>query len=400
MAIPKLVETLGGLDAGNTNYATAFMDAVLAAGVEHRMTDIHLQPVQGGLSLAFRVDGVLQLAGTFDRGQATDVVSRLKVMAGLLTYRNDVPQEGRISNVFRGIEMRVSTFPTLFGERAVVRLFAAVGDLMFPQQLGFSDDILRRLRQLTAETSGALLITGPAGSGKTTTAYALVRDLVEQTQGGRSIVSLEDPIEVVVPGMAQSQVNRTVGFDLVSGLKSLLRQDPEVLLIGEMRDRETAEIAVQASLTGQLVITTFHAGSSVEAISRLLDMGIEPYLVRSGVLGILSQRLLRRLCAACSQECREPSELLGLPIETARIPAGCANCGGSGYSGRILIAELLTFESEELGMAILHRSESSRLARIAIEHGMASLWRQSLQMVELGQTSPREVRRVLGFRNG
>jgi type II secretory ATPase GspE/PulE/Tfp pilus assembly ATPase PilB-like protein len=294
--------------------------------------------------------------------------------------------------------MRVSTFPTLHGERAVIRFFGAHEELQHLDDLRLPDPIPERLNQLLAETTGGLLITGPAGSGKTTTIYACLRELVHTTGGGRSIVSLEDPIEVDVDGVAQSQVNESAGLTLATGLKSLLRQDPEVIMVGEIRDRNTAEVCMQASLTGQLVITTLHTGHAAGAISRLMDMGIEPYLLRSGLLAILCQRLVRCLCE-CSRPLCEASQRLGLPISKGRIAVGCDACRGTGYRGRRVLAELLDLDSEQIGKAVLQRSDATCLHSLAIASGMTPLWHRAIAAVEAGWTSPMEVRRVLGFRH-
>jgi type II secretory ATPase GspE/PulE/Tfp pilus assembly ATPase PilB-like protein len=324
-----------------------------------------------------------------------NLLARLKVKAELLTYRTDVPQEGRIRDA-DDVEMRVSTFPTLYGERAVVRFFAGSGRYQRLEDLGLPGDVLGPLRRLLEETSGAILATGPAGSGKTTTVYACLRELAARSAGQRSLVTLEDPIEVAVPGVAQSQVNPAAKLDLATGLRFLMRQDPEVIMVGEIRDRETAEAALQASLTGHLMLSTFHAGSAAEAIGRLSDMGIEPYLLRSGVLAILSQRLLRRLCS-CARTSSSIEDRLGLPVETVRLPVGCEECGMTGYRGRFLLVEMLTPERTELGRAILSRSDAATLERLAVEAGMVSRWQRAYDAVRAGLTSPAEVRRVLGF---
>ena len=292
----ELRKHLESLDLNHPDYAVDFVRDLLAAARVARASDIHIQPTAEGFAVDWRLDGVLHNIGTFRRGESTDVVVRMKVLAELLTYRTDVPQEGRIRNAHGGIEMRVSTFPTLYGERAVVRLFAVEKQFHFVADLGLPTEIETAMCSALYETSGALIISGPAGSGKTTTAYACLRELVRMSGGGKSIVSLEDPIEVPVDGVAQSQVQPSAGFDLATGLRSVMRQDPEVILVGEIRDRDTAETVFQAALTGHLVVTTFHAGSASEAVSRLSDMGIEPYLLRSGIVGILSQRLVRN-CA-------------------------------------------------------------------------------------------------------
>jgi general secretion pathway protein E len=311
-----------------------------------------------GLQIRWRLDGVLQTVGVFPRGQSTDVVSRLKVLAELLTYRNDVPQEGRIRQVRNEIEMRVSTFPTLHGERAVVRLFAARQTFLYPENLGLPAQIEQELCQATTERSGLILLGGPAGSGKTTTAYALLRQLVRSSGNSISLVTLEDPIEMALDGVAQSQVNPAAGFDFAVGLRSLMRQDPEVLLVGEIRDRATVEIAYQAALTGHLVITTFHAGSAATAVSRLLDMGIEPYLLRSGTRAIVCQRLLRKLCRCARQNC-DSDPRLGLAIEQFRVPVGCAECSGTGYAGRLVVAEMLSVQPAPVARAVLERQDSA-----------------------------------------
>ena len=219
------------------------------------------------------------------------------------------------------------------------------------------------LDHLLGETSGAIILSGPAGSGKTTTIYACLRELAARTRGERSLATLEDPIEAVVPGVAQAQVNAAAGLTLELGLKSLLRQDPEVIAIGEIRDKATAEIALQAALTGHLILTTFHAGSACEVIGRFLDMGIEPHVVRSGLRVVVAQRLVRRLCD-CAVTSSKPDDFLGLPVREARLPRGCDLCRGTGYLGRTVLAELLVPETEELARAVLARSDvhgSSRL---------------------------------------
>jgi type II secretory ATPase GspE/PulE/Tfp pilus assembly ATPase PilB-like protein len=389
-------EQLRQLDPSNAEYATKFVDQLLAAARENSASDVHLHPTQDGLDVRWRLDGVLQPVGCFPRGEAADIVNRLKVLAELLTYRNDRPQEGRIRHQQPGhVEVRVSSFPTLHGERAVIRMFAALGDYLYVDNLGLPDETTERLRLLLSETAGAIVVSGPAGSGKTTTAYACLRELVREANQGRSIVSLEDPIEVAVDGVSQSQVNAASDFDLATGLRSLMRQDPEVILVGEIRDSETAEATFQASLTGHLVVSTFHAASASGAISRLSDMGIEPYLLRSGILGILCQRLVRRLC-----ECKQPMANLtdlGLRVTKAWKAVGCSKCLGSGYRGRMVLAEILESSNTELGRAILSRDDSRQLELLAIQAGMVPIRQRAFEAVESGQTSPQEVRRVLGF---
>lgn len=380
------------------------VEAILTAARDANASDVHLRPTADKMEMAWRLDGVLQPVAVFPRELAPQIVARLKVLAELLTYRTDTPQEGRIrsasttSHIVPGeqdVETRLSTFPTLFGEKAVLRLFVGSGKYRQLPELGLPVDVLPNLQRLLEETSGVILLTGPAGSGKTTTIYACLREIDQQAGGGRSLVSLEDPIEVVVPGVDQAQVHPPSGFDMTVGLKSLLRQDPDVLMVGEIRDRDTAETVFQASLTGHLVLTTFHAGSSSQAVSRLGDMGIETYLLHSGLLAIVCQRLLRQLCE-CARESSETRDLMGLPLESVKVPVGCSACRGTGYRGRFVIAELLLPTWEEVGAGILANENARRLEELAIGSGMISQWERGLKAVQSGQTSPQEVRRVLG----
>jgi general secretion pathway protein E len=388
---------LAGKTAGKAASAVEIVDSVLEAARESGASDVHLIPIESGLDVLWRIDGVLHPIEKLRADIATNVVSRLKVLSGLLTYRSETPQEGRIQNsTDTDVEMRVSTFPTLFGEKAVVRLFAGSGQYQRFETLGLPTDIREGLSDLLLESGGVILDCGPAGSGKTTTIYACLRELADKFGSQRSLVSLEDPIEAVIPGVAQSQINPTAGFDYETGLKSLMRQDPEVILVGEIRDRVAAETVFQAALTGHLVLTTFHAGSATGAICRLSDMGIEPYLLRTGLLGIVAQRLVRRLCE-CSRESLNTDELLGLDLSICRIPVGCEKCRGTGYHGRLLLAEFLRTESSEVGRAILSQSDADELEALAVSAGMTTRWERAVEAVKRGETSPAEVRRVFGF---
>jgi type II secretory ATPase GspE/PulE/Tfp pilus assembly ATPase PilB-like protein len=391
----RLADEFAGLDPADPQYATSVVDRMLAAALAAAASDIHLQPTDDGLQLKFRIDGVLRPAAVFPAKLAANIIARLKVLAQLLTYRTDCPQEGRIRTA-GDVEVRVCSFPTLHGERAVVRLFGGLTKYQRLDDLGLPQDVSRPLRHLLGETSGAILVSGPAGSGKTTTVYACLRELAQQTACQRSLVSLEDPIEVAVDGLSQSQVNPAAGLDLATGLRFLLRHDPEVIMVGEIRDRATAEAALQASLTGHLLLSTFHAGSAAETVGRLLDMGIEPYVLRSGLLAILCQRLLRRLCN-CAQPSDDPDVRLGLPVGRVMVPRGCPECGGSGYRGRFLLVEMLSPTHTELGRAILSRCDAAQLQRLAVQAGMVTRWQRACRAVDAGLTSPAEVRRVLGF---
>lgn len=386
---------LADIAANDPQFATLAVDRLLKAARDAQASDLHWLPTADALDVQWRVDGVLQPLASLPGHLAPNVIARLKVLAGLLTYRTDVPQEGRIREAGGG-EVRVSTFPTLFGEKAVVRLFADQGRYDSLDALGLPGESVAELRRLLTETSGAILVTGPAGSGKTTTLYACLREIGAQSRHSRSLASLEDPIEMAVAGVAQTQVNAAAGFDLAVGLRFLLRQDPEVIMVGEIRDPATAETVFQASLTGHLVLSSFHAGSAAGAISRLSDMEIAPYLLRSGILAIVSQRLVRRLCT-CATVVTDTDEFLALPISSAKTARGCAACRETGYRGRMVLAEMLTLAKNEAARAILSRTDRPRLHEVAVQSGMVPLLDRACQAVEAGLTSPAEVRRVLGF---
>lgn len=392
----RFAERLAASRPDDADYVPQLVDAVLQGARESQASDVHLRPTEHAIEMKWRIDGVLQPVAEFSRELGPKIVGRLKVMADLLTYRTDLPQEGRLHGGNAAVETRISTFPTLFGEKVVIRLFVGSGRYRYLDDLGLPPEVRATLSRLLNETGGVILLTGPAGGGKTTTIYACLREIVDKTAGGRSLVSLEDPIEALVDGVDQSQVNPAAGFTMQGGLRSLLRQDPEVIMVGEIRDRATAETVFQASLTGHLVITTFHAGSAARAVSRLSDMGIEPYLLRSGLSAILCQRLLRRLCA-CAQPVEDPQDRLGLPVERASEPAGCAECAVTGYRGRTVLAEMLLLDDAEIARAILARSDALHLDKLARRTGMVSQWQRACEAVEEGLTSPQEVIRVLGL---
>jgi type II secretory ATPase GspE/PulE/Tfp pilus assembly ATPase PilB-like protein len=405
----SLSERLGALSPADPRFATEAVDLILLAAKQAGASDVHWQPGPDALECRWRLDGVLQPAATLPASLSPNVIARLKVLAELLTYRTDIPQEGRIRRPIDDVEMRLSTFPTLHGEKAVVRLFAGPGRFQRIADLGLPDEIAATLQNLLDATSGAIVLAGPAGAGKTTSLYACLRDLAARSARQRSLVSLEDPIEAAVAGVSQSQVNLAAGLTLEVGLRALLRQDPEVIAVGEIRDRSTAEVALQASLTGHLLLTTFHAGSACEVIGRLLDMGLEPYMIRSGLIAVVAQRLVRRLCEACRVETHCEDDFLGLSVSRAWCPGtaaaegrapGCEVCSGTGYHGRAVIAELLLPETPALSQAVLARGDVRLLERIAIEAGMTSRWSRAAAAVEAGVTSPAEIRRVLGLGPG
>lgn len=355
----------------------ASVDRLLAAAVTAHASDLHLRPSGEGLDISWRLDGVLSPLTVWPKAWASNVVARLKVLAQLLTYRSELPQEGRLQTSTPGVEMRLSTFPTLHGEKAVVRLFVASGQYRLLNDLSLADDLSASLRQILEQTAGVFVVSGPAGSGKTTTAYACLREMQQASRGARSLVTLEDPIEAELPGVAQTQVHRPAEFTYPLGLRSLLRQDPDVIFVGEIRDRETAATSFQAGLAGHLVLTTFHAGSAAEALVRLVDLGVEPYLLRAGLRGILCQRLLRQCCV-----CR---------LSTT---TGCPECWHTGYRGRRLIAELLPTAALQTGSP--WSASLAEWQAAAVAAGMITLHHRAQQEIAAGRTTSEETYRVLG----
>lgn len=376
--------------------APVAVDHLLAAALAARASDVHLLPTPAGLEARWRIDGVLQQAGAFPAAVAANMVARLKVLADLLTYRNDVPQEGRLRSGHAGADVRLSTFPTLHGEKAVLRLFLEPVERRRLADLGLPIEIEHRLGQTLGETAGAVLVCGPAGSGKTTTLYGCLRELVHREQGRRSLATLEDPIEVELPGVSQSQIQPAAGFGLAEGLRHLLRQDPEVILLSEIRDAATAELALQTALTGHLLLASFHSGSAAEAVARLLDMGLEPFVVRSTLRLVVHQRLVRRLCD-CAQDDACEADRLGLPAARGKRAVGCAKCNGVGYQGRLLMAEMLPLDQPQVSRLVRGPVDANQLDLAAREAGMVGRWQRAVAAVEAGQTSAAEVRRVLGW---
>lgn len=401
-ATPRILDALSvpaGFDPAHPppKFVSEWVDRLLEAAVDSHASDIHLNPDAESLQILWRLDGLLVPVARFPKALAANVVARLKVLSELLTYHTEIPQEGRLRHGPADVELRFSTYPTIYGERGVIRLFIGSQQYRFLDDLGLPADLQRQFPDLLRETAGVVLMTGPAGSGKTTTAYAALRALQAEHGSSKSLLTIEDPVEGVLDGVTQAQVNRVAGFDYAVGVRSLMRQDPDGILVGEIRDRETAETVFQAGLTGHLVLSTYHAGSAAEAVSRLSEMGIEPYLLRSGLLGILCQRLVRRLCD-CAVWSEDDADKLGLDVSRTRRETGCAACAGSGYSGRMLLAELLVPHSPPLSQAILQRADAGEVRARAIRCGMISLGQRGLEAVESGRTSAREVRRVLGFR--
>ena len=376
-----------------------YVNAIIFKASSERASDVHIEPYEDKLKVRFRVDGVLYDVASEDKGFQAAIISRVKIMAGLNIAEKRLPQDGRIGLKIAGkdVDIRVSTVPTQFGERIVMRLLDKAGAVLDIQQLGIEKDNLDMIVKLLSKPNGIILVTGPPGSGKTTTLYACLTNI---NKPDLNILTVEDPIEYQLDGIGQMQVNPKIDFTFASGLRAILRQDPDVVMVGEIRDTETAEIAIQASLTGHLVLSTLHTNDSAGAISRLLDMGVEPFLVSSSLLAVVAQRLVRRLC----KNCRVPyqitdEELIELSLNPSEIKerqafrpgsGECPRCQGSGYSGRLGIHELLIIDDDVRGQ-ILQRMDSNTIKNSAIKRGFATLRADGGRKVLAGLTSVEEV---------
>jgi general secretion pathway protein E len=355
------------------------INRLIARAVAERASDIHLEPLEDSLAVRFRIDGELRNQEPFPQAMKASLVSRIKVMCGLNIAERRTPQDGRLRLAVRGrdIDLRVVTSPSINGEGAVLRLLDRSHVALDFEALGFTPSIVERLRKALHQPNGIVLVTGPTGSGKTTTLYTA---LAELNRPERKILSIEDPIEYRLAGVNQTQVNPAIGLSFAAALRSFLRQDPDVMMVGEIRDLETAQVAVQASLTGHTILSTLHTNSAASAVTRLLDMGIEPFLITSTVRAVLAQRLVRRLC----EDCREPftpeasvAELVGLDAGPAprheRLwrPRGCPACDGTGFRGRIAISEFLTLD-DTIARLVLDRAEAREIEAAALAGSMRS----------------------------
>jgi general secretion pathway protein E len=376
------------------------VNAIIGRVIELRASDIHLEPFDDGLHVRYRVDGVIHTSEVVPPKHGAAVSSRVKLLAHLDIAERRLPQDGRIKTRVKGreLDLRVSTVPTVHGESVVMRVLDRASVRFSLEQMGFEADTLARFNELLARPHGILLVTGPTGSGKTTTLYAALSKLDASSQ---KIINVEDPVEYQLEGINQIQVHTQIGLTFANALRSILRQDPDIIMIGEMRDGETAQIAVQSALTGHLVLSTLHTNTAAGAVIRLLDMGVEPYLITSSVNGVLSQRLVRTLCSHCKEAETPAPELLansglgrflqpGRPVYRAR---GCAQCRDSGYQGRTGIHELLLLD-EPLRRAILEGKDQSELHALAAGAGMLTLYEDGLRKVAAGVTSLEELLRV------
>ncbi len=391
-------------DADDEAPIIRLVNAILNQALKERASDIHIEPFERHIAVRFRVDGVLHEKLQPPKRFHSSISSRLKVMAGLDIAEKRIPQDGRIKIKVSGkeIDIRLSTLPTSFGERIVMRLLDKTAVLKDLSTIGMAGDVLRDINQLILSSYGIILVTGPTGSGKTTSLYA---SLAKINSPVRNIITVEDPVEYQIGGIGQVQVNTKVGLTFAAGLRSILRQDPDVVMIGEIRDGETAEIAIQASLTGHLVFSTLHTNDAASAVTRLADMGVEPYLVSSSVIGMMAQRLVRTLCDACKRPVvPTESELEQLSLTRDDLvretqgghvfeAVGCQECLDNGYRGRTGIYELLVVD-DDIRQLIMQNQPSSIIKKKAIRKGMRTLRDDGALKVMRGETSIAEVLRV------
>lgn len=370
------------------------VNGVLVESLKERATDIHIEPYEDRVVVRYRVDGVLQDRYSLSKGHLAPVTSRIKVMANMDIAERFVPQDGRIGISLgeRIVDIRVSSLPTQHGERLVLRLLDKARGLLTLEDLGMKADERERLESLIRRPNGMILFTGPTGSGKSTSLYAILQALARPQV---NIITVEDPIEYDLPGVGQVQVNEKAGLTFASSLRSILRQDPDIIMIGEMRDFDTAHIGIQSSLTGHLVLSTLHTNDSISAVTRLTDMGIEPYLVSGSLLGVVAQRLVRRVCPYCCEEIPTSGVILRNGITKSWRGRGCAKCSYTGYKGRFGLYEQFDVTAE-IQNAIAEGAPISELRRLAKNSGFYTLLELGLKAVANGETTAEEMLRVVG----
>ena len=389
------------LASGDGHAAVDVADFVLAQAILHEASDVHFDPFSGSVVVRFRLDGVLCDVAKLDASIKPRLTSRLKVVSRLATFRKAVTQEGRaaIRMGSRMVDLRFSSIPTIHGEKVSVRIFDPAKGMFALDQIGMSEQMLARFRQMLMRPQGTILLTGPSSSGKTTTMYASLNYLRENRRNLSSIATVEDPVEYDLQVVNQTQVNNTSGLTFANALRTILRQDPEVIMIGEIRDPETAEIAVQAGLTGHMILSTVHARSAAGVMLRMVDLGVEPYLLASSVSGILSQRLVRSVCRQCAQGYTPTEEERAKfkIMEGGRFQAGkgCEHCAGTGYSGRTGIFQFAPV-SDRMRELVLKRCSLVELESRFADERISTLLDDGLDKAGSGITTLEELTRVLG----
>jgi type IV pilus assembly protein PilB len=374
------------------------VNQLLSNASTSKASDIHIDPQETKVVVRYRIDGILRVERVLPKHMQNVLIARMKIMANLDITENRIPQDGRIKvNIdFHPVDLRVSTLPTVFGEKVVMRILDMGSTLNDIEKLGFNKHNLSRFKNMISKPNGIVLITGPTGSGKSSTLYAALNKLNSEEV---NIITIEDPVEYQLEGINQIQVNQNVGMTFAAGLRSILRQDPDVIMVGEIRDKETVEVAVRASLTGHLVLSTIHTNDALSSVTRMIDMGVEPFLVASSLSGVVAQRLVRKVCRDCA-EAHAPTKReidifskRGIQVETVWKGRGCSSCNMTGYRGRIAIHEVLAV-NEDLRKAIMNEEPISSLREIAVRNKTIFLIDDGLLKVKQGLTSTEEVLRV------
>ena len=375
------------------NPSVRLVDSIIKEAVPYRASDIHIEPFEKVVKVRYRIDGDLQERAEFPINSYSAICARIKIMAGLDIAERRIPQDGRINMIIGGKEFdfRVSSLPTMFGEKFVIRVLDKTSFRFSREDLGFTDTENVLIDKMLSKPHGIILLTGPTGCGKSTTLYSFLKEV---NTSAVNIVTVEDPVEYVMAGINQTQVNAKANMTFSAALRSILRQDPDIIMIGEMRDEETAEIAVRAAITGHLVFSTLHTNDAPGAITRLEDMGVADYLVADALVGVIAQRLVKRLCPECKKKGKtnaKEMEILGIdePISISR-PHGCQFCNGTGYKGRIAIHEIM-YMNENMRNAVVHEKNLEVLRDMAKQNGMVTLWNSCKGLVEKGVTSIQEL---------
>jgi type IV pilus assembly protein PilB len=375
---------------------------VIAEAVERGSSDIHFEPHEEEMRVRYRIDGVLQEAAIIPLAVIPAVTSRIKILSDLDIAERRVPQDGRVTTQVDGkmIDLRVATLPAQYGEKVVMRILDTSKAMISMEQLGMLPQAMERFTKAFSQSHGAVLVTGPTGSGKSTSLYAALNQL---NTVDKNIITIEDPVEYQLEGLTQVQVNKKAGLTFAAGLRSMMRADPDIIMVGEIRDRETAQIAIESALTGHLVLSTLHTNDAPGAVTRLIEMGIEPFLVGSAVDCVVAQRLARLLCEECKKRVTLPAEVMrangfnvGLDLECYE-PVGCARCGGTGYKGRVGLYEVM-WVSETIRSLAVAREPAEAIAHAAVHEGMMRLREDGLEKVRRGLTSIAEIARVAGTR--
>ncbi len=383
----------------NNQPVITVVDNVLQQAIAAGASDIHCEPTQKDLRMRFRIDGVLLDQGHIDASIMSQVISRLKVLAHINIAEKRIPQDGKFSMQVQGklIDLRVSTFPSLYGQKVVVRILDRAAYTMTLEKLGFSEPMFNQIQTLMRRPNGFFLVTGPTGSGKTTTLYAALAAL---NAAEKNIVTLEDPVEYNLDGITQGHINPDAGFTFEKGIRAVLRQDPDILMVGEVRDKQTARVAIEAALTGHVVLSTLHTNDAPSAIMRLMDMGIEPFLINASLTGVLAQRLARKICTQCREQVR-PTDQEKQLLDRFEIPdtllhkgVGCGGCNSLGYKGRVGVFELLGMSSA-LRALVVQQPIFDDIHAQALRDGMCTLQQDGIHKVRNGIISLEELVRAV-----